>query len=557
MPLYIHARCVLAVTALAAAALAARVEYDWTITNVNLKMDGVRERRAVAVNGAVPMPFATASLGDTLVLRVRNELDEPTGLHSHGITNNGTNYYDGAGRVTECGIAPGSQMEYSIPLRQTGTYWIHGHHNSQYINGLRGPLIITNPAGEPYNYDEDIVLTFEDWMPKYSTATMEPSAGTDAAPTGTDATLTAQSSEHSCGCEAGGDEVSRGAAEHQSNATTPFDPSAKYPLGVINGKFGEDAPELNFEPDKTYRIRLLNIGSAFMFRFSIGGHEMYIIEADGVATEMQKVDSVVLGVAQRVSVLVRALPAADANYGYNFEIFSDVFPEYPGYNPRAYQGAVLYNDDIDSRVPSTIARDTVDDIFLVPLDRQPLLDEPDMSHDVAITAERGPSGIVQAFVNGVQFKMPERPSLLTAMEHCGPGLINATAFGRSTNAVVVPHMAILELRVLNHDSVAHPMHMHGYFFQIVERGTIGDPRSAVRSAHAPMRRDTTIVPPDTYVRLRIRADNPGVWLMHCHIELHMELGLALTLVTAPERIKGTASLPPDYQEQCQLLDIPI
>ncbi|KAJ2709818.1 ferroxidase fet3 [Coemansia spiralis] len=545
------ARSVLVVDVAAAAALAARVEYDWTVSNVDIKMDGVRERRAVAVNGEIPMPLAIAHLGDTLVLRLHNALDEPTGVHTHGMFNNGTNYYDGAGMVTECGIAPGSQMAYEIELTQTGTYWIHGHHNSQYINGLRGPLIITNPAGEPYDYDEDLVLTFEDWMPTYSTATVGSQAG------GGGVMLMARIGEHNANCSGGSDTMGRRTVGSQGNDTAPFDPSARYPIGVINGAYGENAPDLNFEPGKTYRIRLLNIGSAFMFRFSMGGHDMYIIEADGVATEMQKVNTVVLGVAQRVSVLVKAKPTAAANYGYNFEIFSDVFPEYPGYNPRAYQGAVLYNDDINSRVPSTIVRDTFDDLFLVPLDHQPLLGKPDMLHDVAITADRGPRGIVKAYVNGVQFKMPARPSLFTAMEYQGRDVVNATTFGRNTNAVVVPHMAVLELRVLNHDSVAHPMHLHGYFFQIVERGMIGEPRSARRSPHAPMHRDTTIVPPNEYVRLRIRADNPGVWLMHCHIELHMELGLALMLVTGPDKIKETMTLPPTVQEQCRLLDIPV
>ncbi|KAJ2035874.1 ferroxidase fet3, partial [Coemansia sp. S2] len=151
---------------LVVAAAAARVEYDMEIATIMTSMDGVHERMAVVVNGQIPMPLVRAELGDTLALRIRNRLsDEATGLHSHGLFNNGTNYYDGAGMVTECGIAPGSEMTYEIPITQTGTYWLHGHHNSQYINGLRGPLIITDPEGEPYDYDEDMVLTFEDWFP--------------------------------------------------------------------------------------------------------------------------------------------------------------------------------------------------------------------------------------------------------------------------------------------------------------------------------------------------------------------------------------------------------
>ncbi|KAJ1726342.1 ferroxidase fet3 [Coemansia biformis] len=551
MSLHAIARGALLAAVAATAVRAARVEYDWTISNVEIKMDSVRERRAVAVNGEVPMPLTTASLGDTLVLRVRNELDEPTGLHTHGILNNGTNYYDGAGMITECGIAPRSQMSYEMELTQTGTYWIHGHHNSQYINGLRGPLVITDPAGEPYDYDEDLVLTFEDWYARYSTTKMKSDADGGSMPM-------VRRSEHYRDCVQNDQPATAGsdAPGCQGSDTAPFDPANMYPFGVINGINGEMAPDLNFTSGKTYRIRLLNIGSTSMFRFSIGGHEMHVIEADGVSTELRKVNSVLLGVAQRVSVLVKAQPAAAANFGYHFEIFSDVFPEYPGYNPRAYEGAVLYNDDTGSRVPSSIVREAFDDLSLVPLDRQPLLGEPDVKQDLVITADRGPSGIVNAYVNGVQFKMPATPSLFTAMAYQGHSMINSTAFGRSTNAVVVRHMDILELRVLNRDLVTHPMHMHGYFFQIVERGTIGVPSSAARSPHAPMRRDTILVGPNSYALLRIRADNPGVWMMHCHIELHMELGLALMLVTGPDKIRETMTIPPAMREQCRLLGIP-
>ncbi|KAJ2776693.1 ferroxidase fet3 [Coemansia javaensis] len=539
--------CALLVAARVAAA--ARVEYDWTISKIDVKMDGVRERGAVAVNGKVPMPLARASLGDTLVLRLRNNLDERTGLHSHGIFNNGTNYYDGAGGITECGVAPGSQMEYEIPVVQTGTYWLHGHHNSQYINGLRGPLVITDPSGEPYDYDEDIVLTLEDWYPHYSNKTM----GSGGHMEGMGHVRSYQGCSHTDYQSAGG----AGTPECHDNSTAPFDPAEKYPVGVINGVYGESAPELNFEPGKTYRIRVLNIGSTAMFRFAVGGHEMYVIEADGVATEMKKVSSVVVAVAQRVSVLVRALPTADVNHKYHFELFTDVFPQFPGFNPRAYEGTVVYDADSNAVAPSTLVAEEFDDLSLVPLDRKPLLENPDVVHEVVITADRGDSGIVKAYVNGVSFMMPERPSLLTAMAYQGRELINATAFGRNTNALVVRHMDVVELRVVNRDSVAHPMHMHGYFFQIVERGTLDSPGSAVRSTRTPMHRDTTIVGPGTYAVLRIRADSPGVWLMHCHIELHMELGLAMLLITGPEKIAKTMALPPAMREQCRLLGIPV
>ncbi|KAJ2908238.1 ferroxidase fet3 [Coemansia aciculifera] len=544
-------------------------------------MDGVHERMAVVVNGKIPMPLVRAELGDTLALRVRNGLkDEATGLHSHGLFNNGTNYYDGAGMVTECGIAPGSEMTYEIPITQTGTYWLHGHHNSQYINGLRGPLIITDPEGEPYDYDEDMVVTFEDWFPSASNMTMDPSIKMRSQSVDTDhasmvmATGTlVETHTVGMGCPykrcsdavafaAGVSATTMAMATTTTTATaaaTPHkDPAKKYPIGVINGQDGKQAPELYFEPGKTYRLRLLNIGSTFMFRFAIDGHDMHVVEVDGVATEKQKVGSVLLGVAQRVSVLVTARSNTASNYRYHFDIFSDVFAEVPGYNPRSYNGSIIYKEGAEFAVPSEpIVWEDFDDLNLLPLDQLPML-KADVIHDVNVRAERSSTGMVHAYINDVSFELPSSPSLFTALSiNYTDGAINSTVFGSKCNAHVIQSMDVAELRVANYDTVHHPMHLHGQFFQIVERGTIGNSSSAVKSSATPMRRDTTLVAPGTYAILRFRADNPGVWLFHCHIDLHMELGLSMMFVSAPEIIREAIKVPDVLLEQCRLMGIAI
>ncbi|KAJ2810651.1 ferroxidase fet3 [Coemansia furcata] len=547
---------------LVVAAAAARVEYDMEITTIMTKMDGVHERMAVAVNGQIPMPLVRAELGDILALRIRNGLsDEATGLHSHGLFNNGTNYYDGAGMVTECGVAPGSEMTYEIPITQTGTYWLHGHHNSQYVNGLRGPLIITDPDGEPYEYDEDMVLTFEDWFPNASNMTMDPKT-----PMGARSAHHEQLSSSTClesSSMATSEPCARDmdmpchAKNHTTTDTAHKDPAKKYPIGVINGRNGKQSPNLYFEPNKAYRLRLLNMGSSFMFRFGIEGHDMHVIEVDGVATEKQKVNSVLLGVAQRVSVLVSAQPESSSNYRYHFDILSDVFPELTGYNPRSYTGSIVYEEGAEFAAASPIIWEDFDDMSLTPLDRMPIL-EADVVHDINVRADRTPTEMLHAYINDVSFELPTTPSLFTALSiNYTDGSMDSSIFGDKCNARVIQHMDVAELRVVNHDIVHHPMHLHGQFFQIVERGVVGNTSSAIKSSNTPMRRDTTLVAPGTYAILRFRADNPGVWLMHCHIDLHMELGLSMMFVSAPEIIRETIKVPDAVLEQCRLLGISI
>ncbi|KAJ1963078.1 ferroxidase fet3 [Dipsacomyces acuminosporus] len=546
---------------------AARVEYNWAITAFNTTVDGVHERLAIGVDGRLPMPTVRAEMGDLLVLRLRNNLTEPTGLHSHGILNNGTNYYDGAGMITECGIAPGSELAYEIPLHQTGTYWLHGHHGMQYMNGLRGPMIITDPDGEPYSYDADIVLTFEDWPLTASTEGMMGGGEHHAHQNPPDQPQRAwkdRNPEYEPGGQRnnGAKEDGMSGMPGASNTTntpnmnsTATAPKLRYPLGLINGADAAKPPTLNFEPGKTYRIRLLNTGAGPMFRFGIENHDMYIIEVDGTNTEKQKVCSVVIATAQRVSVLVTAKPSANMNYRYRFDMLTDVFPQSPGLNPHPYSGTVVYSDGAPFNKRNDVVWEEFDDINLVPLDRQPLL-EPNRIQDVNITADRVGSHLMHTFINNISFSLPSMPSILTALSYNG-ARPDPQLFGRDCNPHIFDHMDVVELRVQNFDSVKHPMHLHGHYFQIVERGTIGVPSSAVRSRDSPMRRDTTIVPPNKYAVLRFRIDNPGVWMFHCHIEKHMSLGLSMLFVSAPNKIRESMSIPRSMREQCRMLGFPV
>ncbi|KAJ2180259.1 ferroxidase fet3, partial [Coemansia sp. RSA 551] len=101
---------------------AKHVVQDWDITYVTTNR-GLNQppRRGVGVNNKLPIPVVRAELGDTLILNVRNSLDVPTSVHAHGILQHGTNYYDGVPMVNGCGIAPGSNFTYEIPLQQSGT----------------------------------------------------------------------------------------------------------------------------------------------------------------------------------------------------------------------------------------------------------------------------------------------------------------------------------------------------------------------------------------------------------------------------------------------------
>ena len=70
-----------------------------------------------------------------------------------------------------------------------------------------------------------------------------------------------------------------------------------------------------------------------------------------------------------------------------------------------------------------------------------------------------------------------------------------------------------------------------------------------------MQRDTVTVNANSYAVLRFRADNPGVWLLHCHIEWHVVMGLVATIIEAPELLAG-GTIPGDHQSACAKQNIP-
>jgi iron transport multicopper oxidase len=105
--------------------------------------DGILSRSVNAVFGQWPIPPVHAVQGDLLILRVTNNFNETSGVHFHGLFQKETNYNDGAGGITDCGIAPeGGQLEYRVQLDQLGSFWNHGHKEGQYSDGLRTTLII-------------------------------------------------------------------------------------------------------------------------------------------------------------------------------------------------------------------------------------------------------------------------------------------------------------------------------------------------------------------------------------------------------------------------------
>jgi manganese oxidase len=116
-----------------------------TCTEGKWDTGGGMEFDAMMYNGIVPGEVIRATVGDRVRLVVRNEMNQSTAIHPHGLRL--PNDVDGVPFVTQPVITPGSEFSYEFDLINSGSHMYHSHHNSaeQVTRGLLGAFIV-DPA---------------------------------------------------------------------------------------------------------------------------------------------------------------------------------------------------------------------------------------------------------------------------------------------------------------------------------------------------------------------------------------------------------------------------
>ncbi|KAJ2557300.1 ferroxidase fet3 [Coemansia sp. RSA 1933] len=496
----------------------ATVDVYWDVVSLMLNRDGNTTRASYGVNGKSPIPPVYINRGDTLALHVHNSLDEPTGVHFHGMFQENTPYYDGSDMVTQCGIPAGANFTYYVTPDQEGTYWIHSHYHHQNSDGFRTPFVIrdSSPIAE---YDEDILFSLEDWYPVEFAERMK-------------------------------DILSPG---------VPFPPAPEYPVGLINGYNGNDTKPIHFEPGKKYRIRVVNMGTTEWFKFSLPGHKMQIIEVEGERTVPYDVPGVDVGPGQRYSMLVEANETDDFNYIYNATLYADFIAKAPGQNPRYYIGAVEYKQNATVKIPAVTDDADIDstkDINLTPYDMEPLFGPVTKNFTFTFTTKVLSDNITHAMLGNHPYSQVSVPTIYTALT-MGDLATNPDVYGPQTQAQIVDYNDIVEIDLRATAPLDHTFHLHGHKFQIIEYGPAPDaPASKAenitvrRVQGPPIKRDTLTVRAWEYIKIRFRANNPGVWMFHCHMDVHFYMGLAVTFVEAPLELQKKITMPDALNQLC-------
>jgi FtsP/CotA-like multicopper oxidase with cupredoxin domain len=398
---------------------------------------------------------------------------------------------DGVPGITECPIAPGKSRQYRFRATQFGTTWYHSHWSAQYGDGVVGALIIDGPATS--NYDEDLgALPLTDW---YYTPTF---------------TLN-EVAQHSLRGPPAADNL-------LVNGTH------------VDGNGGGSYAKINVVKGKKYRIRIINTSVDNYFSVSMDGHPFTVITSDFVPIKSWVTTQLTLAIGQRYDVIINANQTAD-NYWFRVQ------PGSCGSNniikKGVPMGAILHYSGAGSGNPTSTGVTM----------RTTCVDE-STSDLVPFVPNQVPSSVVgqAGKIDLNYFQDSTKNNLFRWLIDGTPHVVNwndptletilsgSTNFGSNSNVHSMQSSGwyLWWIQSTAAIQLPHPIHLHGHDFYIIGEGSgTWDGTTNNINLNNPTRRDTTTLPPGGYLLLAFPADNPGMWIMHCHIAWHASQGLSM------------------------------
>ncbi|KAH8432817.1 uncharacterized protein LDX57_010446 [Aspergillus melleus] len=468
-------------------------EYWFDLQHVTVAPDG-RSRFALAINGSIPGPTIYADWGDTVVVHVTNSLPDTvrngTSVHFHGIRQYYTNQNDGVVSITQCPTAPNSTITYRWRAMQYGTTWYHSHIGLQAWEGLFGGIVINGPASS--NYDEDKgVLVLNDWDIN-TVDELYISAQTDGPPTLDTALI---------------------------NGTNVFGYDGN--VNQTGYRFNTSVTE-----GTSYRLRLINAAMDTHFKFMIDNHTLTVISNDLVPIEPYNTTVLNIAMGQRYDVVVQADKSSIAKNFWMRAIPQEACSE--NENPKNIKGIVYYGDSPSTPTTSAYSySDSCDDedmSSLVPLVNPYTIDTaPLYNKSEPVSLGKNSQSLYRWKLNSTSMHVDwADPTLLEIYR-------GHHTFANSSGVVQLPRKdewvyVVIETTL----SVPHPIHLHGHDFLVLAQGS-GTYDGSVMTSNPP-RRDTAMLPASGHLVVGFQTDNPGAWLMHCHIGWHTAEGFAIQFV---------------------------
>ncbi|KAK7976725.1 hypothetical protein PG989_015188 [Apiospora arundinis] len=567
--------------------------YNWTIVDKDGNPDGVY-KPMMMINGQFPGPMMEVNEGDTIIVNVKNAAKNATGIHWHGLLQNGTNFMDGVGGVTQCPIAPGGEFQYNFTVAgQQGTYYYHAHQGVQMLSGLVGPMVVHNvneskTSTDPYTTDRVILL--QDWY-------HDPAEGL------------------------------------LRDSLSPGNENSPIPNGaLINGMNKVDCalhPNRTCDTSKTllpsmdmmagayHRLRFVNAGGFAWFQVAIDDHlRLLVHEVDGTPVKQFQEADITLSPGQRYSVTFATDQAgfdfteywlrarmiegcfADPKLPDNGVSEAKMIMRYvmppgmggPEPSPVASNATSNGTATASTQALPTSTNSLVDYAMqckdmtarnkYTPVPALPAPAAADHSWYFRVNMAIGDWRLERGFMNKsslrTDLKQPTLHRIIDGLSSGNDSFSAATsrdatvmdAAFHADHELVLSHDRIetVDIILQNVDEGNHPFHLHGMPLWVLGQGHgyfpgyaalnlqpggkgLLDPANNTVIAN-PLRRDTVTLEGFGWTLLRFVADNPGVWLFHCHMVWHAEAGMGLQVVSRLRDLAGW-TVPDANRKLCE------
>ncbi|MBS1946274.1 MAG: multicopper oxidase domain-containing protein [Bacteroidetes bacterium] len=523
------------------AASSKNVRYDLYVTDTIVNFTG-RHKRAIAVNGQVPMPTLTFTEGDTAEIYVHNMMNEETSLHWHGLFV--PNRYDGVPNLTQMPIMPHETYLYKFPIIQHGTHWYHSHTMLQEQVGMYGAMILKkkNEPGIP-----TIPVVLSEW------ADMKPEEIQRSLHSANDWFAIKKHATQSFS-----EAIKQGYLKtklinewKRMNAMDVSD--IYYNCFLVNGHNAYEQPQ--FRAGDKVRLRIANAGASSYFWMNYSGGKITVVATDGNDVEPVEVDRLLIAVSETYDVVVtipenksyeflitpedrtnsaslwlgrgekvHAKKLPKLNYFAGMKMMNDMMDmkgnmiEMPGMkmqNQAMDMNTVMY-PEITGEGKNGNADDGMHEGNMQNIQRT------DSNSIQGMNMPNENAGI--ATLNYTMLRATEKTTLpdapMKTLNFELTGNMNRYVWTMDNKTVSESDKILIRkgenIRIIlyNNSMMRHPMHLHGHDFRVLNGQGDYAPLKNVLDI-MPMERDT----------IEFAGNTDGDWFFHCHILYHMMSGM--------------------------------
>ena len=518
-----------------------KVTYHLYVKDTLVNFAG-KEKRAIAVNGQIPMPKLEFYEGDTAEVIVHNLMDEETSLHWHGV--HLPNKEDGVPWLTQKPIPPNSVYTYTFPVVQNGTHWYHSHTGLQEQIGMYGMLILKKRPEDP---------TFRKGIDDLPTEHLILSEWTNLNPNNVQRML---HNANDWFAIKKGSTQSYAEAIKEGHFKTKLTNEWKrmlamdvsdvyYDAFLINGKIENQLSR--YKAGDKVRLQIANGGASSYFWLNYAGGKIKVVASDGLDIEPVEVDRLILAVSETVDIVVE-IPEKNTSYellvtpedrtksasvfiGEGATKSHDPLPKL-----KYFEGMKMMNDMMKMNgdmkdMGMKMSYQTMDmnqvmypeisaeNNAAMPMDKMDNNDA-QMDHSQHQMPASGISTLNYGMMKSPYDTSLPKDSPVRELKFTLTGNMNRYIWSMDdkvlaeSDKILVKKGEILRITLFNNSMMRHPMHLHGFDFRVLNKNGL----------QAPLKNVLDIMPMETNV-IEFEAKTDGDWFFHCHILYHMMAGM--------------------------------